>query len=227
MNPLHSISENKRSLRCVGYGTLSTTQMIQDHHSPRLVLGEVRRLAEEHKDEEIGITVVGHSLGGVMATLNAVDIAANELNNPRDRQNKACPVTAFVFGSPRIGDSSFKEVFSGLKNVRVLRVRNTLDVVSVRINTPTNLSVYLKSLGNLQSWHNLEAYLHGVAGTQGSKGGFELEIKHDIALVNKQLDALNDDNFIPPSWWCENNKGMVQQPDGSWKLMDHESNDNF
>ncbi|KAL7211660.1 hypothetical protein ACSBR2_014501 [Camellia fascicularis] len=188
-NPWNGYLETNMTLRWVGYGTLSTTQTIHDHHSPRLVLGEVRRLAEEYKDEKISITVVGHSLGGVMATLNAVDIAANELNNPRNRQNKACPVTAFVFGSPRIGDSSFKEVFSGLKN-----------------------SEYLKCLGNLQSWHNLEAYLHGVAGTQGSKGGFE---------------CLNDDNFIPPSWWCENNKGMVQQPDGSWKLMDHESNDNF
>ncbi|KAL7242292.1 hypothetical protein ACSBR1_014789 [Camellia fascicularis] len=165
-NPWNGYLETNMTLRWVGYGTLSTTQTIHDHHSPRLVLGEVRRLAEEYKDEKISITVVGHSLGGVMATLNAVDIAANELNNPRNRQNKACPVTAFVFGSPRIGDSSFKEVFSGLKN-----------------------SEYLKCLGNLQSWHNLEAYLHGVAGTQGSKGGFELEIKHDIALVNKQSDA--------------------------------------
>ncbi|XP_028090366.1 phospholipase A1-IIgamma-like [Camellia sinensis] len=107
---------------------VSASKILGEEHEPK-----VRRLAEEYKDEEISITVVGHSLGGVMATLNAVDIAANELNNPRNRQNKACPVTAFVFGSPRIGDSSFKEVFSGLKNVRVLRVRNTLDVVPVRI----------------------------------------------------------------------------------------------
>ncbi|KAI8001323.1 Phospholipase A1-IIgamma [Camellia lanceoleosa] len=167
------------------------------------VLEEVKRLVEEYKDEEISITIVGHSLGAAIATLNAVDIVANGLNISRNQQNKAYLVTAFVFASPRVPLIGYKNVGDKLA-----------------INTTK--SEYLKSPGNFQSWHNLEAYLHGVAGTQGSKGGFKLEVKRDIALVNKSLNALKDEYLVPASWRVEKNKGMVQQADGSWKLMDHE-----
>ncbi|KAK1416861.1 hypothetical protein QVD17_25978 [Tagetes erecta] len=201
------------------------------------VLEEVRRLIELHKNENISVTIVGHSLGGALATLNAVDIVVNGYNNE-------FLVTAFVFGSPRVGDSSFKRFFNLLgDNIRVLRIENASDVVPhyplrtkmlcclrnigyshvgkvVRIDT--RKSSYLKQPGDVQKWHDLETYLHGIAGTHGDKGGFNLVVPRAIALVNKNTDSLNDEFHVPGNWWVTKNKGMVRVANGLWLLIDHE-----
>ncbi|CAN4084167.1 unnamed protein product [Withania somnifera] len=77
------------------------------------VIEEVKRLVEEYKDEEVSITVTGHSLGASLATLNAVDIAFNGINISSN--GKAFLVTAFPFASPKVGNLNFLNAFSKLK----------------------------------------------------------------------------------------------------------------
>ncbi|GKV36824.1 hypothetical protein SLEP1_g44915 [Rubroshorea leprosula] len=200
------------------------------------VLGEVRRLVELYKDEEISVTITGHSLGAAIATLSAMDIAANGYNIPITEPEKACLVTAIVFASPHVGDSGLKNVFSKLKNLRVLRVNNELDVVpsllqlaythvGEELEIESDKSKYRKIYPdlntNLMLAHQLEIYLHGVAGANEASGEFELQVDRDISLMNKSLGALKDEYYVPVEWWTEKNKGMVQQEDGSWKLDDY------
>ncbi|XP_010557125.1 PREDICTED: phospholipase A1-IIbeta [Tarenaya hassleriana] len=200
------------------------------------VLGEVNRLLEQYKDEEVSITLTGHSLGATMSTLCATDIAYNGHKKMKSLQHKPFYVTAFAFASPRVGDKNFKMLVDSIENLNILRITNVPDVVPrypllgyddagevLTINTLK--SKYLKQSLNLRNYHNIDIYLHGVAGTQGSLGGFKLEIEKDISSVNKRLDALDDEYLIPGSWWCVENKGMVQMDDGSWKLYTHRTPD--
>ncbi|KQK08982.1 hypothetical protein BRADI_2g45270v3 [Brachypodium distachyon] len=200
------------------------------------VLTEIARLMDKYKDEETSITVIGHSLGATLATLNAVDIAANSYNRFALNGRRATPVTAVVFGSPRTGDRDFRDAFHRVPGLRMLRVRNRPDRiplyppvgyadVGVELLIDTRRSPFLKPHGSESQSHDLECHLHGIAGWHGEHGAFELVVDRDVALVNKFDDCLADEYPVPVGWKVNHNKNMVKGRDGRWVLEDHEPDD--
>ncbi|XP_077251939.1 galactolipase DONGLE, chloroplastic-like [Tasmannia lanceolata] len=91
------------------------------------LLSEISRIINEYKDEEISITVAGHSMGSSLALLLAYDIAELGLN--KNESNQEIPITVYSFAGPRVGNSSFKERCEEL-GVKVLRVVNVNDPVT-------------------------------------------------------------------------------------------------
>lgn len=78
------------------------------------ILSELSKLSQDKI-----LYVTGHSLGGALATLSAVDIAANSAYSP----------VLFTFGSPRVGDPDFVNAFA--KYVpRSYRIANLFDIVT-------------------------------------------------------------------------------------------------
>ncbi|XP_022777322.1 phospholipase A1-IIbeta-like [Durio zibethinus] len=197
------------------------------------VRSAVKEQVDKYQNEDVSITVVGHSLGAALATLNAMDIVFNGFNTPTD-SDKAFMVTAFTAASPRVGNEFFRGVFDfdELKHLRLLRIVNTTDPipkvpwlhgfyvhVGEKLEIDTTKSTYLKSNANP---HNLDVYAHGVAGVQ-ENGEFKLEeeLDFDNAVVNKHGDCLLDESKIPIEWWNnEKFKGMVQMDNGHWKFVD-------
>ncbi|KAJ0082747.1 hypothetical protein Patl1_12194 [Pistacia atlantica] len=146
------------------------------------VLNAVKILVNKpaYVNEEISITVAGHSLGAALATLNATDIVANNFNK-RTRSNKTCMVTAFVFASPKVGNEGFRNIFNGLSNLHLLRIENRLDIVTdlppfeisyKKVGMKLRIKSHKSALFNLTDGlqlhdiipesHNLKEYLEGL-----------------------------------------------------------------
>lgn len=93
----------------------------------------MRRLIKKYDNEELSITITGHSLGGALSVLSAYDIAMSGVNvhgvdvklskklneksvvTPTHDQSKTkktghkIPVTAFTFAGPRVGNNPFAD----------------------------------------------------------------------------------------------------------------------
>ncbi|XVF21668.1 hypothetical protein REPUB_Repub12eG0110000 [Reevesia pubescens] len=207
------------------------------------ILTEVKRLLDMYQNEEISITISGHSLGSALAILSAYDIVETGLNVLKD--SRAVPVSVFSFSGPRVGNARFKERMETL-GVKVLRVVNVHDIVpkspglffnenaapmlmklaeglpwsyshvGVELALDHKNSPFLKPTGDLTCAHNLEAHLHLLDGYHGKGHRFVLASGRDPALVNKSSDFLKDHYLVPPYWRQDENKGMVRNKDGRW-----------
>lgn len=183
----------------------------------------IKQLVDKYQNEEISIIITGHSLGASLAILSAFDLAENGITN--------IPISAFVFGSPQVGNKAFNDRLNQFSNVKILHIKNKIDVIplypsgllgyvnsGVLFEIDTRKSGSLKASTNTGDWHNLQGMLHVVAGWNGADGEFELKVERSLALVNKSSEFLKDELLIPGSWWIEKNKGMIMDENGGWVL---------
>ncbi|KAL0354036.1 UNVERIFIED_CONTAM: Phospholipase A1-IIdelta [Sesamum angustifolium] len=131
--------------------------------------------------------------------------------------------------APQVGDKVFNERMRQYPNLKVLQVRNRIDLIplypseflgykdtGIPLEIDNRKSPSLKDSKNPSDWHNLQAMLHVVAGWNGPQEEFELKVKRSLALVNKSSSILKDEYLIPGSWWVEKNKGLVRDENGEW-----------
>nr|XP_043607998.1 phospholipase A1-IIgamma-like [Erigeron canadensis] len=239
--PLVSASSVFKESKCTQVHSGFLSIYISSHPDSRFnktsardqVLSTVKQLVEKYEEEETSITVIGHSLGGALATLSGGDIAVNGYNKPKSENKKPVPVTVFAYGNPFLGNLCLHELLNKQEHLRILRTVNVIDYIPLlpplvgyihvgrELYIDTRKSVYLKPTENYAKRHNMEAsYLHGLAGSHGVNGEFRLEVDRDIALINKRSNLLKKHYMIPENWWIQQNKGMIQKSNGSWKLRE-------
>ncbi|KAG6516201.1 hypothetical protein ZIOFF_026650 [Zingiber officinale] len=89
------------------------------------LLAEVARLLGEYKEEEeVSVTVAGHSMGSALAMLLGYDLVELGLNRGGE-----VPVTVYSYGGPRVGNAGFRRRCEKL-GLKVLRVVNVNDPVT-------------------------------------------------------------------------------------------------
>lgn len=94
--------------------------------------------------------------------------------------------------------------------------------VGKELRVDLDVSPHLARSRDLGNHHNLEAHLHVLDGFQGIGRPFESVFKRNPALVNKSSAFLVREAYIPPSWWQDQNKGLVQNERGEWVLANRE-----
>jgi len=131
------------------------------HLAPRVV----EALAELiQRGTATTLSITGHSLGAALATLLAIDVAANG--------GFTTPVV-YTFASPRVGDKVFAGTYDGLVETS-WRIANQNDIVT---NLPpqfvgyTHVDAYYpinsddRCKHNVVCWHSLETYLNTLDAT--------------------------------------------------------------
>jgi hypothetical protein len=130
-------------------------RMGQDPASKRLV----DALPTAFPKPVTSLTICGHSLGGSLATLLALDVAANT--------GLGRELTAYSYASPRTGDPSFADTYNQVVP-DTIRIANRLDLIPKLPLPPlyehvaevTELNPLLKVKLDILCQHHLTTYLH-------------------------------------------------------------------
>lgn len=108
------------------------------------------------------IVVTGHSLGGALATLCAVELATQFMDKM---------LSCYVFASPRVGDRRFVEAAEKLANLTILRIHVQKDLVTNLpyfgfVHTPCVTYAPFRSSGwgifHLRARHSLKSILKSL-----------------------------------------------------------------
>ncbi|CAM9401226.1 unnamed protein product [Choristocarpus tenellus] len=112
--PVSHYYDRKRCRACkVHMGFLATYEALQDD-----VLSTVTRLLKQHPGVQVALT--GHSLGGALAILCALDLKA------KIRGVDLAPL--YLFGAPRVGNGAFAQ-FTASQDFQIFRVIHNRDPV--------------------------------------------------------------------------------------------------
>ncbi|MCO5565036.1 hypothetical protein L7F22_018706 [Adiantum nelumboides] len=141
-----------------GFYTLYTSCNVDAPHgqvnASKQVRDEVTRLVDLYKGQnnQISITITGHSLGGALALLAAYDVRSNCVGED-------VLVSVISFGAPRVGNEAFRLQLGEL-GVKVLRIVNIHDMVpkvpGILVHEP--LSTHDHANANAQSKANLHGH---------------------------------------------------------------------
>ncbi|KAL9662787.1 hypothetical protein QQ045_027621 [Rhodiola kirilowii] len=100
------------------------------HSCREQLLSEISRVVSKYKGEEedMSITVAGHSMGSSLGLLLAYDVAELGLSQV-DETGQQIPITVMSFAGPRVGNGGFKTRLEEL-GVKVLRIVNVNDPIT-------------------------------------------------------------------------------------------------
>ncbi|CAN0128721.1 unnamed protein product [Ascophyllum nodosum] len=172
----------------------------------------IYRLMKEHVDTLEFVTTVGHSLGGAMCQLCAVDL----VNKGAMGHIPVVPVLAIAWAAPKVANACLARWADSMHPMlRVLRIKHANDLVTKippgitskrssmggykHLGTPFKLSnehllenKIIKRDSTNNSNHNLQAYMHNI------------DPSRDKALMNKYGDIIGekyrDEHNISVMW---------------------------
>lgn len=201
------------------------------------VVQELDRLVNffRGRGEMVSLTLTVHSLGGVLALLNAYEAPTSFSD---------VFINVFSFGAPRVGNLAFKEKLSelGVRTLHVVieqdivpklpgilfnKILHKLNPIMQRLNCVYRhvgtqlkldkcMSPYLKDDTDFSGCHNLELYLHVLDGFLSRQAKSRWNARRDLALVNKSGDMLIEELKIPEFWYQLPYKGLVLNKCGRW-----------